>query len=359
MPDLEERLRRSLRSHAAGAPSAHDLAPAARARFRRRRTARAVVVAAAVLAVAVPVGVQALGGHAPDAVSPVTAPRVDRPPADGFSPAPSGWRWESGNGLQALVPDTWGYGVDLAGGCVGSIDPGVPGAVEVPGVHLLHGCIPQGGGRGYVRYLAFWDLTPRHAPARTTVGRWTTVRQHVGGGVVTVQDDDPAELRRILRSVSVVRGTDHNGCPLGPPVSNGRPAPLTVPAGERPDVVAVCRYGSRDRNTRLLSFSTVLSPARAARVHRALWTAPTAGLFRSGCLDVRFPGPVALVRERYPQGWRTFVVEVTGCPPYVDEGTAPRALDAEVARAMLIGYREPVDTSLGRLAGNWLRDNHR
>ena len=357
MPDLEERLRRSLRSHAAGAPSAHDLAPAARARLRRRRTARAVVAAVAVLAVAVPVGVQALGGHAPDAVPPVTAPRVHRPPAVGFAPAPAGWRWETGNGLQALVPDTWGYGVDLTGTCNRQVQPGVPGAVEVPGTHLVNRCMPVRPPGGYLRFLAFSDLTPGEA-ARSTVGRWTTVRKHVGTGVVTVRDDDPVELRRILRSVSVVHRVDHNGCPLRTPTfHHAGPPPRTVPAGERPDVVAVCRYGSTDRPTRRLSFSTVLTPARAARVDHALRSAPP--LASTGCLDVRFPAPATLVRERFPQGWRTYDVELTGCPPGVDDGTGPRALAAEVARAALIGYREPVDTSVRSLVGNWLRDNHR
>ena len=65
------------------------------------------------------------------------------------------------------------------------------------------------------------------------------------------------------------------------------------------------------------------------------------------------------MRERYPQGWRTYVVSLTGCPPGIDDGTTRRALNREVARAALIGYREPVDTSLRHLVGNWLRDNHR
>lgn len=141
MAELEERLHR----HADDAPSAHDLAPAARARLRSRRTARAVVAAVAALVVAVPLGVQALTGHGPDAAPPVTVPKVHRPPADGFSPAPAGWRWETGNGLQALVPDTWGYGVDLTGTCNRQVEPGVPGAVEVPGTWCASATRRAGG----------------------------------------------------------------------------------------------------------------------------------------------------------------------------------------------------------------------
>jgi len=361
MPDVETRLARSLRAAAESAPAAEGLEVAARSRLRRRRTTSGAVAATALAVVAVTMGISALPhGNVPTATWPTNHPSASSASAEGYRPAPAGWRWETGNGLQALVPDSWGYGVDLTDRCNRSTDPHEPGAVEVPGVHSLVGCGQPAPPTGYKRFLAFWDVARSQ-----TVGRWQTVRRHVPGtasGVVTVRDDDLVELRRILDSVRPVGVTDHNGCPgTTPALTHGdwRPAALTVVAGTTPDVVSVCRYGSQDRPGEVLSFSTVLSPARAGRVHEALWRAPTLTLTRAACLDVRFPVPVVLIRERFPQGWRTTVVRLTGCPSSTDDGTARRAVSREVARAALIGYREGVPSGVGGLAGNWILGNHR
>lgn len=357
MRDFVDRMARVLRAHGDGAPRPHGFGPTAPA----RRTSRVLVVLVAALVVAVPVGLAALQGGA---VPPETAARrpstAPRPPASGYVAAPDGWRWETGNGLQALVPDTWGYGVDLGSPCNRQVSPGLPGAVEVPGTHTLVDCPGPEPRSRYMSFLSFGRLDPK-APARN--GRWVTEEVPVGSGVVTVRSDDPAVLRRILRSVSVVRGTDHNGCPLVSPFApdgHARPNPLRGTDGETPDVVSICRYGGLDRPTGRLAFSTVLSDPRAVDVVAALRRAPRTRAFGGfRCLGTRGPRTV-VVRARFPQGWQDYRVQADSCLPlWTDDGRVLRRLTRPVARAVLIGDRGPVDIALGNVAGNWLRDNVR
>ena len=185
----------------------------------------------------------------------------------------------------------------------------------------------------------------------------------MAGRMVTVRSDDPAVLRRVLHSVSVVDGVDHNGCPLVSRIARdgeGRPTPLVGTDGEAPDVVSICRYGGVDSPAGRLSFSTVLSDTRAAAVVAALRQAPrTRVLEAMGCPSTPTP-QVVIVRALFPQGWQDFRVQTDSCQSlWTDDGRGLRRLTRPVARAVLIGERGPVDIALGNVAGNWLRDNAR
>ena len=365
MADLEDRLSRELRSRAGEAPGAEGLAVAARSRLRRRRTASVVVAAVVLAVVAVPVGLAALGGGG-NAPGPADLPSAKATlyPDDGYRPAPDGWRWETGDGLQALVPDSWGYGVDVQSPCNRQLDAGASGAVEVPGVHTLVGCTGPEAVTHYVSMLRF-SADPG-TPARETVGRWTTRVVRLGGLAVTVRSDDPAVLARIVASVSAVGDTDSNGCPATHPAladHGWRPHVLAVGSDEAPDVVTVCRYGSVDTTDPGLTFSTVLSDRRASDVMVDLLSAPagTGPDTPAHCVtEAAWGDSVAVVRARFREGWQEYVVRFDGCVHHgTDDGTTKRELTREVARAVLIGYRGGVQTAVYRLAGDWMRDNTR
>ncbi|MGZ4438205.1 MAG: hypothetical protein ACXVWU_13250 [Nocardioides sp.] len=368
MADFEDRLSRELRSRAEGAPAAEGLAASARTRLRRRRTTSAAVAAAVLAVVAVPVGLGVLPGGAGPRPGPATRPSATATTTstptvqpDGYQPAPPGWRWETGDGLQALVPDSWGYGVDVTSPCNRQADAGVPGAVEVPGMHTLVGCTGPEAITHYVSMLRF-SADPA-APARETTGRWTTRVVRLDGKAVTVRSDDPAELARIVSSISVVHGADHNGCPVRTQASGNpewRPRPLQLAPGQRPDLVTVCRYGSVDRPGRDLSFSTVLSDRRAAAVLPELVSARPLPAGGPRCaIDAVWRESVVVIRARYAEGWQDYAVHFDGCTTSTDDGRTRRELTRQVARAALIGYRGAVPLTVGKLVGNWMRDNHR
>lgn len=338
---------------------------AARARLRARRTSRAAVLAAAVLVAGVPLGLAALRGGSVPRQGPAARPSATPVPVSGYLAAPDGWRWETGNGLQALVPDSWGYGVDLDSPCNRQVGPGVPGAVEVPGTHTLVGCPGPEPRSNYLSFLRFGRLDQK---APTGNGRWVTEEVRFGGRVATVRSDHPAVLHRILRSVSVVRGTDHNGCPLHHPAFTDhawRPTPVQGAVDGVPDVVSVCRYGSLDRprDRGLLSFSTVLTSAHGEATMADLRSEPPgSGPNRPAqCVaDAQWGDSVAVLRARFAAGWQEYVVRFDGCDHHgTDDGRTRRALTRVVARAVLVGYRGGLNGPVFGLTGNWLRDNNR
>ncbi|HCO03636.1 MAG TPA: hypothetical protein DIT48_09820 [Actinobacteria bacterium] len=193
------------------------------------------------------------------------SPLPVNPPASGFRlrAALDGWRWESRDGLQALVPAAWTWGVTATSWC-NRIPLG-----HATGVVVVDGNITQmrcPHAERVSQYVPFLSLGIPEGVTTGVAREWRTKVWRVDGKLVTVRADDPAVFYPIVASVSVVKGTDRNGCPLRTPALADhawRPSPSSGVSVE-PDRMVVCRYGSLVGGT-LLSFSTVVPQPRRRR----------------------------------------------------------------------------------------------
>jgi hypothetical protein len=276
---------------------------------------------------------------------PQASPLPVNPPASGFRlrAALDGWRWESRDGLQALVPAAWTWGVTATSWC-NRIPLG-----HATGVVVVDGNITQmrcPHAERVSQYVPFLSLGIPEGVATGVAREWRTKVWRVDGKLVTVRADDPAVFYPIVASVSVVKGTDRNGCPLRTPALADhawRPSPSSGVSVE-PDRMVVCRYGSLVGG-RLLSFSTVVPQPEAAAAMRSLLGAPPGSgpnNPRDCAPSVRWGNAVTILRVRHGGSWADYLVRFDGCDHhYTDDGTRRRRLTEAVVRTALIGWRGP------------------
>lgn len=249
----------------------------ASSRPRRRRTAWLAAAAAAAVVVAVPVGGQLLRNDA-DTSSDEARTTTDRDTATGGDW--EGWRVESYDGVQVLVPPDWGWGgapmraswtEDRPVGC------GANAAFVVPGSNDYEN-VPRGTpfvGRpammtdaceGYdLRFTppdvdAVWLGSPLATGTRDVGEDQVAETVSVGDQQVTVFSRD-AELRDSILGTAQPVDTDDNGCAADPV-----PMPAAAPGDFVPTSISVCVYDVDEESGRP---TLVWSGSRGARSARA------------------------------------------------------------------------------------------
>jgi hypothetical protein len=223
----------------------------------------------AALAMAVLVGGVALVAHesrTPDGV--ITYPRVH---------APDGWRYESYDGVQLQVPDSWGWGsspitstyfagrrhLGACGSNQASVLSGSDGSSYVSSstsfvgrpVQTTRTCMTYGSSGTMPEAPAVWFGSPLPVGVRS-VGSTIAETRLAGDQHVTVFSGQPAFRRKVLGTVRTVT-VDANGCP-----TRAVAAPVAGPAALRPDSMSVCVY-SQDTGSTALVFSTRLAAGSA------------------------------------------------------------------------------------------------
>jgi hypothetical protein len=216
----------------------------------------------AALAMAVLVGGVALIAHqsrTPDGV--ISYPKVH---------APDTWRYESYDGVQLQVPDSWGWGSapirstyfsgkDHLGAC-GSDQAAVLATDDESSyvtsttsfvgrpVETTARCVTYGAAGTMPEAPAVWFGSPLAVGVKN-VGPTLAETRLVGTQHVTVFSGDPAFRRKVLGTAHAV-DVDANGCP-----TRAVTVPTSGPAGLKPDSMSVCVY-SQDTGTAVLLYST-------------------------------------------------------------------------------------------------------
>lgn len=234
---------------------------------RSRRHSRGV--GAAVVAVLALVGGVAYVAHqsrTPDGV--ISYPATD---------VPQSWRYESYDGVQVQVPDTWGWGgaplhseifrgKDALGSCgsstaaVSSPDDPASYVSSITGftgrpVAVSDLCLSWGSDGIMPQADALWFASPLEVGVQD-VGSTVAETRAVGGQHVTVFSLQPALRRQVLGTAHVV-GTDADGCPARAVLQ-----PADGPAQLRPDSMSVCVY-SQDTGASVLLWSGLVGTVDA------------------------------------------------------------------------------------------------
>lgn len=295
---------------------------------------------------------------------PPPGPASEAAPERGKSAAP-GWRWESYGGVEAQVPETWGYGGSDWPPCMDRSDDQKHGYVGRPG-----GAIPAIGCTGpsvppldkRIPYL--WFRASAEPGVRTHDAGWVEETRTVRGLALTVFSDDAALRTRILDSA----GPASDGCPAEHAVAtnpDARPDPGPGGPDAGPGGVAemgpvesitVCRYALGEDNrpaaSRVLS-SSHLSGADAQAVVRAILAAPEGGGPNEpgNCAPEASLGDEALLLlVRDGTHTQEVVVRYSGCDGHgIDDGHTHRSLTAEALIPLLTGPHQP-DHLIGPVA---------
>ena len=222
-------LERTFERHAANAPSADGLVDRVQSRLARRRRRGVLSTVASVLAVAaLSFGVIQFPNAVPFA-NDVLLP---------------GWRWESYNGVEVQVPNSWGYSSYPWNPCFQKRrKPSVARPGLLPAVYCT-AKVPQAEFRS--NYLEF-DSFQGEGKERLDHG-WARETKIIAGVRITVGTNDAALRWRILGTARRSGSVDALGCPIEHPV----PAPADGPIGPGLDPaasvesVSVCSFSIQD-----------------------------------------------------------------------------------------------------------------
>jgi hypothetical protein len=334
--EMTAALARTLRHHAAEAPSVDGLPEkaAALASRRRRRRINASIAAIVVLAAGIPVAVVATTGG--------TGGTGGTPPV--AEQAGSGWRWESYRGVQVQVPSDWAYGVLGQAWCAAPPEGEIrPGAVGRPGIVPTIGCsaeYPPANQRE--NWLTFGG---KQVGERRFDNGWVEETREVNGVFITAFTNDDTLRSAILDSAQPVVGTDRYGCPSDP---KGYRPHGGLPPASTVESISVCRYTTASDTASPLLSSARIAGEDAKELVDAIRSAP-----EGEGPDVENADPaseateIIVLRVHTADGTREVVMHYSGQSGNgFDDGTTKHELTADTVRPLLTGANCPTQMSM-------------
>lgn len=340
--EMTAALARTLRYHAAEAPSVDGLPEkaVALASRRRRRRINASIAAIVVLVAGIPVAIVATTGGADG-----TPPAVDQ--------AGSGWRWESYRDVQVQVPSDWAYGVPGRAWCAarpeGETRHVRPGAVGRPGLVETIGCPSE---YPPVKERENWlTFGGQQVGEHRFDNGWVEETRKVNEVFITVFTNDAALRSAILDSAQPIVDVDRYGCPSNHPVvadPNGYRPQGGLPAASAVESISVCRYTTAPRAASPLLSSARIAGEEAKELVDAIRSAP-----EGEGPDVENAGPasegteIIVLRVDTADGTHEVVMHYSGQSGNgFDDGTTKHELTADTVRPLLTGANCPTQMSM-------------
>jgi hypothetical protein len=218
-----------------------------------------------------------------------------------FAPhVPASWRYESYDGVQVQVPDTWGWGASPIrassfeshghlGACgtssasvTSSAAAGKAASVGFVGRPAMVSvrCMSWGADGSVPPGDAVWFDSP-YPVGEKALGSTVAETRVVGAQHVTVFSPQPGLRRQILGTATEV-DVDGNGCP-----TRAVAAPVAGPRGLTPDSLSVCVY-SQDTGVSVLLYSTAVSAESAQEYAAHAGSAPAVRGSSCGTPSVRW-----------------------------------------------------------------------